>query len=84
MRELYGYMEYLPAMQAEQSQRLAEAIAIGTGSLKKNAARRVVRRWQRAIAKTQNRSRHAEPPTKEEFMTKLAILGIKYGPPPEE
>lgn len=68
---LEAHLTYLPMLQAEESMRWAEAISVGGGHLKKDAARRVTRQWRDAMRVTP-----PERPTKEQFLMNLGMLGI--------
>ena len=72
------HMEQMPAIKAEESMRIAEAVAVGNGSLKKAASRRITRDWQREVRQESKPAGPRPKPTKEQFQAQLAMMGIGF------
>jgi hypothetical protein len=70
---LNSYIEQLDPLTAEESLIAAERIAVGTGSLKKGAARRIAAGWQR---RTDRHVPRIRPSTAASYRAQLAGLGI--------
>lgn len=64
----------LPVLQAEESMRLTTAIAVGTGSLKKEESQRIMREWQRHSG---GQGRGRRQITMEQRMHMVEAMGIK-------
>ena len=76
--KLNAMLAEMPVLRAQESLRRVTEYAIGTGSLKKQAARRVVREWQRE-ARSGQPQRIYRPQSKSEMQTVLASVGIAWG-----
>lgn len=62
--------EELPGLQAREAMQTATAVAVGSGSLKKGEAQRVVREWRRLAGRGKRSTAKATP-------SMLAGMGIK-------
>jgi hypothetical protein len=71
VRMLKSYLRMLPRLAAEESQRMAERIMVGTGSCDKDGIRSVTRRWAKEATAHRTKAR-ALPPDK------LTGFGIGY------
>ena len=69
-----GYANAIPRLRAEESSGLAQAVAVGSGTLRRHDADRIMRDWQKQAGE---QPRHQKPKTREEFLTGLAAAGIK-------
>ena len=71
---LKAALEAVPRLEARESQREATAIAVGSGSLKKDAGQRIMREWSR-----QARGQVNTPKTKRSFEVMMMNLGMPRG-----
>jgi len=62
----------LPVLQGEEAMRWATAIAVGTGSLKKEESQRIMREWRQGS----HPQRAQQPKTMNEHMAMVASFGI--------
>ena len=65
-----GMAELMPMLRAEETIRLAEAIAVGAGRLKSETARSITRRWEREASGGQ------QPPAIKATPADLQAMGI--------
>lgn len=66
-------MRMLPVLDAEESMRAVERLAVGTGAMKSDGIRTVTRRWQRTIDEAQPR------PTTRRLATPETLAGMGIG-----
>lgn len=71
---LDGLANAIPRLQAEESLMRASEIAVGTGSLKKGEARRIVDAWQKTAGSARRSA--IKPKSAAEMQMRLASLGI--------
>ncbi len=63
-----AYVEILPVLQAEESLLAQTRLAVGTGSLKPDAARDILRSWERAAERPGQKKRPAVKATPQTFI----------------
>lgn len=73
MRVLRAHVRQLPALLADQALRFSQAVAVGSGTLKPNAARSQIADWQREAAGAPKVER---PKTQTDLRSRAAALGI--------
>ena len=49
---LESYMENMPKIEARESLSMATAVSVGTGSMKKQQSKEIVRRWERSAGRS--------------------------------
>ena len=72
-RRAMGYLNAIRRVRAEESMQSAAAVAIGSGTLKKQDSDRIWREWSKETGELEMR-RH--PKTRQEFEAGLAAAGI--------
>ena len=76
------FVASMPRLRARANIEMATAIAVGTGSLKPAAARRIMRDWRRQASSGPlgQRPKAYKPKSREEHAMRLAALGIRTVP----
>ena len=71
---------WMPIIEAEENLRWVNVGAVAGGNLKKAAAQRMVRRWERTARRGHRQAKRPEPVKQDKatFVAGLASLGIEY------
>ena len=73
-------MHWMPIIEAEENLRWANVGAVAAGNLKRGAAQRIMRRWERTVRRAYRQSGRPKPAQQDKanFVAGLATLGIEY------
>lgn len=75
VRWLSAHVEAIPGLQAEENMRGAEIVAVGSGSLKQDASRRITAGWRRDAQVATGFT----PTPRDQVMKMLPLMGIGRG-----
>ena len=73
---LNAFLAYIPVLEARESLRRVQEYQVGTGSIKRRAAERIIRGWER-LARVEEPAADAPKITKGEYIARMRQLGIK-------
>lgn len=84
LRQLTPFVEALPHVTASAAFRQAEAIAVGTGAMKKGDRSSVTSRWKRDLRTRRGRVRRARTPADLAAAARAAGIGFVRVVPPSD